>query len=196
MAPSGALSETLSSVTAIKLAEILKQREMFEDTKAELLKRVEAETKLRKKVTILLVGVKKLIDSGEIKANPDISLNNIETFLVQADYDPSVSRRLLQGWQETLVNELNVHSLKFEYASLCGRLVEECLSTPSSGAKVTSELLIDFGFETLAETEMLDQRMKWETMAFNAFPTDTAALGGYLNRIFSQSPIISKAHRG
>ncbi|KAK0099708.1 hypothetical protein ONS95_013399 [Cadophora gregata] len=191
MAPNEALSETLSSVTNIKLAEISKQRDMFEKTKAELLKQAAAEPMLRDKATILLEGVKKLVLSGEIKANPNISLTNIDKFLKQAQYDLSVSRKLLQQRQDKLVNELNVHSLKFDYACLCGRLVEECLSASSQSLKAPSKS--DFGFETLAETDLLDQRIKWEALAFAPFPTDTIALQTYLNRLFNQFPVITKA---
>jgi len=192
MAPNEAMSETLSSVTNIKLAEISKQRAMFENTKADLLKKVAAEPKLREKAAILLEGVKKLIAAGEIKANPSMSIANIEKYLSQARYDLSVSRKLLQHWQGKLENELNVHSLKFEYACLCGHLVEECLSVSPPSLKAPFKS--DFGFETLAETDMLDQRMKWEALAFASFPTDTAALQAYLTRLFMLSPVIAKAH--
>ncbi|PVH81604.1 hypothetical protein DL98DRAFT_587222 [Cadophora sp. DSE1049] len=168
------------------------QRDMFEKTKADLLKKVATETKLRDKATILLEGVKKLRASGEINGNPNISLANIEKYLSQARYDLSVSRKLLQHWQNKLLNELDVHSLKFEYACLCGRLVEECLSVSSPDLRGSSKL--DFGFETLAETDMLDQRMKWEALAFAPFPTDTFALQAYLNRLFTLFPVITKAH--
>ncbi|CZT13256.1 hypothetical protein WAI453_005397 [Rhynchosporium graminicola] len=113
-------------------------------------------------------------------------------FLVQAKHDPSVSRKLLQGWQAKLVNDLNVDSLKVEYASLHGRLLEKCLSTTLLRFKGT--LKADFGFQTSTETELLDQRMKWETPAFNPYATDTVALERYLNQLFSQSPITAKAY--
>ena len=119
-------------------------------------------------------------------------MTNIEKYLSQARYDPSVSRKLLQHWQNRLENELNVHSLKFEYACLCGHLVEECLSV--SSPSLEAPFKSDFGFETLAETDILDERMKWETLAFASFPTDTAALQAYLNRLFTLSPVIAKAH--
>lgn len=70
--------------------------------------------------------------------------------------------------------------------------MEECLSASSNGLKSASKA--EFGFETLAETEILDQRMKWEALAFNAFPTDTPTLKAYLYRLFKLSRVISKAH--
>ena len=70
--------------------------------------------------------------------------------------------------------------------------MEECLSVSPPSLKAPFKS--DFGFETLAETDMLDQRMKWEALAFASFPTDTAALQAYLTRLFMLSPVIAKAH--
>ncbi|KAG4442603.1 hypothetical protein IFR05_001933 [Cadophora sp. M221] len=192
MAPTEALSETLSSITSVKIDEITKQRRIFEDAKAKILEQVEAESKLRVKALILLDGLEKFITTGEIKPPLKFSLQNTRQFLKQAEYDPSISRKQLEDWQAKILNMMDTHSLKFEYASLCGRLVEECLSTTASCPKPGTKT--DFGFETLAETEMLDQRMKWEALVFSPFNTDAIALQTHLDRLFKSSTAASDAY--
>lgn len=143
------------------------------------------------KTSILLGAVLKLIGAGEIKANPNISYQNIGKFLNQAEYDPSVSIKLLEDWKAKLINELNIHSRKFEYASLYSEMVKECLASSTTRSKLP--LLIDFEFETVTDADMLSERMKWESLAFDPFLTDTDALGSYLGKLFSATPAITGA---
>ncbi|KAL5319863.1 hypothetical protein ACEPPN_012921 [Leptodophora sp. 'Broadleaf-Isolate-01'] len=192
MAPTDALSETLSSITAVKLDEITKQRRIFEDAKAMILEQVEAEPKLRIKGQLLLDGLEKFITTGEIKPLLTFSFENTRQFLKQAEYDPSISRKQLEDWQAKILNVMDIHSLKFEYASLCGRLVQECLSGTAARPKIGPKT--DFGFETLAETEMLDQRMKWEALVSSPFNTDVIALQAHLDRLFKSSTATCDAY--
>ena len=64
MASSDILSQTLSSITAIKLEELDLQRSNFENEKAELLEAVRAEPNQREKVRILLDRVEGLSLNG------------------------------------------------------------------------------------------------------------------------------------
>jgi hypothetical protein len=180
MASSDILSQTLSSITAIKLDELSSQRASFEAGKAELLKAVNGEPNQSKKVQILLDRVEDLSSMGRLEDNPLISLKNTRHFLGQAGRDPSVSTKLQQDWQSKLQNELNIHSLKYEYASLYGRLVNEWLAVSVE----TPESV----FEEVGRKEMHEQRALWEQYVFTAKETDTDAIKTYLGKLFNATP--------
>ncbi|KAK6595862.1 hypothetical protein H4I96_10181 [Botrytis cinerea] len=187
MASTDILSHTLSSITSIKLEEISTQRSAFEQGKSELLKTVSDQPKQSEKLRILLDRIESLASMGKLKDNKSISLYNIRLFLQQAQHDPSVSEGLLKDWQEKLEKELDVHSLKYEYASLYGRLVNEWLS--ASEEKTAS----DGDFESIGREEMHEQRQKWEDYVFNPLETDTAAIESYLTKLFTSTSDIKNA---
>ncbi|TVY73313.1 hypothetical protein LSUE1_G008324 [Lachnellula suecica] len=192
MASSDILSQTLASITAIKLEELSNQRSSFENGKAELFKAVDEEPNQSKKVQIILDRVDSLPSMGKLTDNPQISLVNIEQFLQQAERDPSVSVKLQQDWQSKLQNELNIHSLKYEYASLYGRLVNEWLSASKDGASVEGGAS---GFENVGREEMHSQRAMWEEYVFKAKDTDTSAIKNYLDDLFKSTSIIKTAYQ-
>ncbi|KAF7905705.1 hypothetical protein EAE99_012006 [Botrytis elliptica] len=187
MASTDILSHTLSSITSIKLEEISSQRSAFEQGKSELLKTVSNQPKQSEKLRILLDRIESLASMGKLKDNKSISLYNIRLFLRQAQHDPSVSEGLLKDWQEKLEKELDVHSLKYEYASLYGRLVNEWLS--ASEEKTAS----DDEFESIGRKEMHEQRQKWEDYVFNPLETDSAAIESYLTKLFTSTSDIKNA---
>jgi hypothetical protein len=109
MASSDILSQTLSSITAIKLEELSLQRSNFENKKAELLRAVSDEPNQREKVRILLNRIEDLSSMGKLKENPLISLKNVRQFLEQARHDPSVADGLQRDWQMKLEQELHIN---------------------------------------------------------------------------------------
>ncbi|KAF7858805.1 hypothetical protein EAF04_008848 [Stromatinia cepivora] len=187
MASTDVLSHTLSSITSIKLEEISSQRSAFEKGKADLLQVISNEPKQSEKLRILLDRIEKLASMGKLKDKKSISLYNIRIFLRQAQHDPSVSEDLLKDWQEKLEKELDIHSLKYEYASLYGRLVNEWLSASEDNAAS------DNGFESVGRKEMREQRQKWEDYVFKPLETDTAAIESYLTNLFTSTDDIKKA---
>lgn len=98
MASSDILSQTLSSITSIKLDEIANQRAAFESAKADLLTVVNFEQDQRKKVQKLLEGIEGLEAMGSVKDSPIFCLKNIKQFIEQAHSDPSVSTKLQKDW--------------------------------------------------------------------------------------------------
>lgn len=90
-----------------------------------------AEAELR----ILLDVVKKCFSvktaRGEIITgitnNPRLELNlrNIERFLDQMRYDPSISKKLLDEWKTMPTHNLETQDAKYQYASLYAQLVTE-----------------------------------------------------------------------
>src|SRR5271169_4829342 len=148
MASSDILSQTLHSITETKLDELSKKRTNFEQGKADLLQRANAEPVQREKVCILLEGTENLHFMATLDTHPSLSSWNMKHFLAQARSDPSVSETLLKEWEAKLKGQLNVQSLRFEYASLYGRLVKEWLSNPGV------EKNLESSFEEIGRREM------------------------------------------
>ncbi|KUJ19747.1 uncharacterized protein LY89DRAFT_640958 [Mollisia scopiformis] len=193
MASSDILSQTLSSITEIKLAEISNQRSTFEGIKAELIRTSKVEQDQREKVDILLQGLYDVDKLTRLSPNTMSYLTNVAKFLEQARHDPSVSIYLQKDWETKLINMLDVQSLKYEYASLYGRMVNEWLSSSDEKSEVSSDNGSS-SFEKVGRKEMHDQRATWEEYVFKPLETDTTAIKTYLEKLFTSNKIIKSAY--
>jgi hypothetical protein len=209
MSSSGSvLSETLQSITTAKLEELFKKRAIFEDQKAALLRATELEVDELKKLRLLVDGVKTCfsvktatrkgkdghVDTGRIISGStkdprlEVKLKNLERFLEQARYDPSVSAKLMQNWRNSLTQQLDVQSLKYQYASLYGELVTEWLSVDKAAATSSNDdSEMSEGFEEIASRERLESRAEWERSVFEPFDTDPEAIFAYLKALFGET---------
>jgi hypothetical protein len=209
MSSSGSVfSETLQSITNAKLEELSKKRAIFEDQKAGLLRATEIETDELKTLRLLIDGVKKCFsvktatrkgkdghgDRGRIISGStkdprlEVKLKNLERFLEQAHYDPSVSAKLMQDWNDSLIQQLDVQSLKYQYASLYGQLVIEWLSADKAAAiSSNDDSEMSEGFEEIASKERLESRAEWERSVFEPFHTDPKAIFAYLQALFGET---------
>ena len=194
----GVFSDTLQSITTAKLRELSNKRAFFEDLKRLLLLEVQVNADQKANVRRLIEGVKQCFSVrsdrrgrtiiGSITDNPlEVKLKNLERFLQQAQYDPSISSKLLQDWELFLMQRLNVQTLKYQYAALYGELVTEWLSaeqaTPAlpGGVSEASE-----AFEQTARKEKLEQRIQWENYVFQPFKTDQEVIERYLRDLFGK----------
>ena len=203
----GVFSETLQSITTTKLTELSKKRKIFEDQKLSLLSTAEAEPDQQKRLRVLVDGIKQSFavktatrKRGDRRGGPgriisgstndprlEVMLKNLERFLEQARYDPSVSPKLLQDWDHALVQRLNVQSLKYQYATLYGELVGEWLSAEQGTANVDASSENSEGFEEVHQSKKDDQRTEWENLVFEPFETDRTAIETYLRSLFGKN---------
>lgn len=197
MASSGSVfSATLQEITNTKLDELSKRRSRFEEAKAFILASIRTEDDAVKRVITLSDGVKKCFDikldkTGKVMTEQtkhrelEIELKNLDRFLDQAKCDPSVSSKMLDAWQESLLRHLDMQSLRFQYASLYAQLVTEWLSgdKEEEGA-AGGDVEMGEAFEVVGSAAKLESRMKWEGMAFEAAEVDEAALTQYLDHLF------------
>lgn len=208
MSSSGSvLSETLQSITSAKLEELSKKRAIFEDQKARFLDASERETDELKKLRLLVDGVKTCygvktatrrgkdghVDTGRIISGStnhprlEVKLKNLERFLEQARYDPSISAKLMQDWKDSLIQQLDVQSLKYQYSSLYGELVTEWLSAETATSSSSDGSEMTEGFEEIASKERLQSRAEWERSVFEPFDTDPEAISAYLKALFGET---------
>ncbi|KAB8289472.1 hypothetical protein EYC80_010634 [Monilinia laxa] len=197
----GVFSETLQSITTTKLTELSKKRNHFETQKEALSINLSNEFDQRKRLQLLLDIVKQsfAINSSITKKHTcnngiklsaiELLVKNLEKFLAQAEYDPSISKKTLEKWEESLMQHMNVQSSKYQYATLYGELVTEWLSAEQKQkadgiSNETSETDEDFQKiknESVARTE---GRENWEKLIFEPFETDQKAITTYLNGLF------------
>lgn len=215
MPSAGVFSETLQSITTAKLTELSKKRQLFEDQKQFLLNTASVEADQQKKLRILLDGVKQ---SFALKTAPrrrgrnnayghvvgstkdqrlEVLVKNLERFLAQAQYDPSISSKLLTDWESSLMQHVHIQSLKYQYATLYGELVTEWLS--SEKPPVPNEDTMDEDFEHIArEAQAKDEgRAEWERLVFEPLETDFRGITRYLQNLFGvgrQIPSLKALH--
>lgn len=180
---------TLHHVTERKLNKLAAHRDKFEADKKTILTQVSAASDRQAKVQALLDGFQLY---GITASNADVSIRNLERFIHQAKHDPSVSASLLRDWQSKLEHELDVISVKYEYAALFGRLVTEWIESSNPQAAVSgannpgsdsgSEMSEDF--DHVGRKEMHEQRSEWEKYAFTEKKVDQSKIEAYLNEIF------------
>ncbi|KAF5867639.1 uncharacterized protein Bfra_010614 [Botrytis fragariae] len=197
----GVFSETLQSITTTKLTELSKKRHHFESQKDALSNKLSNELDQRKRLKLLLEGVKqsfaittsitkKRSHDNDIKLSPlELLVKNLEKFIAQAEYDPSISDKTLEQWEKYLVRHIDVQSSKHQYATLYGELVTEWLSAEQQQKAVdvandTSEIHEEFQKvkkESVARTE---GRANWEDLVFQPFETDDKVITAYLATLF------------
>ncbi|TGO59511.1 hypothetical protein BOTNAR_0161g00220 [Botryotinia narcissicola] len=197
----GVFSKTLQSITTTKLTELSKKRHHFESQKDALSDKLSNELDQRKRLKLLLEGVKesfaittsntkKRSHDSNIKLSPlELLVKNLEKFIAQAEYDPSISDKTLEQWEKYLVRHIDMQSSKHQYATLYGELVTEWLSAEHQQKAVdvandTSEIDEEFQNvkkESVARTE---GRANWEDLVFQPFKTNHKAITAYLNTLF------------
>ena len=192
MASTEILSQTVSNITDIKLAEISNQRTTFEDIKSRILLEANGQDDQRQKVIGLVKGLREVHNLTKMSANTLTFLDNIQRFLEQAYRDPSVSLELQGDWERQIKDLLDVQSLKYEYASLYGRMVNEWISASEDKTDGMSEDDSP-SYEKVGRKEMHDQRVTWENYVFEPLETDTDDIQLYLEDLFTSNKVVKVA---
>lgn len=199
-----AFGETLKSITTTKLKELSKKRQAFEANKLIILKTLENISDRRQRLRHLLNGVKKTYAlktvSKKRRYNDDspyelvpsgsdhelvVMINSIERFLEQAQHDPTISEKSLIDWEHSLLKKLDIQSLKYEYASTYGELVNDWLISEHISKDVSS-MDVD-SFEVVDKAEKQEARKQWESAVFEPFEVDQAAINSYLQELFGKT---------
>ncbi|KAK8113315.1 hypothetical protein PG984_013841 [Apiospora sp. TS-2023a] len=193
-------SETLKEITNTKLQELSKRRSAFEGKKTAILSSLDDRDKIKRLVT-LSDGVKscyaiKLDGSGYAAENVsknaslEVELKNLDSFIAQARYDPSISTKALDKWEASLLGHLDTMSLKYAYASLYAQLVTEWLApeSPSDTTVVGGDEEMTEPFETIDNAKKLEAKRQWEQDVFVPGQVDEANLRRFLEELFVDEP--------
>ena len=183
------LSETLQSITVTKIGELKKQRNAYASSKDKILKSLEdKDESVRKRVSILIKGVKKL--PGRRDFNDKDELHNIARWLEQSRFDPSVPEVKLLGFEKLLRSRLDRGSRLLDLARLYSRLLTEWIGTPTSEspeAEVLDKSDSDESFEVVEDTQkarLQQLRDKFTQVVFEPLETDEVEIDNYLRQLF------------
>jgi hypothetical protein len=201
MASGSVFSETLQTITTTKLEELAQQRVAFDREYAEILSALKAEQDPLKRVIGLVEGTKsclgvktrttrggrlgQVISGGTRNQGLETDLKNLDRFLEQAKFDSSVSGKVLEDWEQTLLHYLSLQGTKFVYADLYGKLVTEWLSSEkATPAEEGADVEMTESFEELPGAKKLSARTEWEKSVFEPAVVDVDALKAYLEELF------------
>ncbi|KAJ4985568.1 hypothetical protein SVAN01_08945 [Stagonosporopsis vannaccii] len=201
MASGSVFSGTLQTITSTKLKDLSKQHSTFQKQHAILLSTAKEERDPLRRLTKIVddtkscLGVKttsskadngragRVINGGTRNSRLETDLMNVDRFLDQARFDPSVSPDILRQWEEKLTRHVTVQATKLQYASLYGRLVTEWLSSEQTTATAGDVEMSD-SFEEFPSVKKLEARREWESSVFEPAPVELPALETYLERLF------------
>lgn len=203
MTSSGSVfSETLQAITTTKLEELTKQRNSFKERYAALLTSAKLVPDPLDRLFLLVDGAKsclgiktspvksagrlgRVVISDTTKALIETDLKNFDRFLEQARYDPSISLKVLQDWEKSILEYLSVQSTKYTYADLYGKLVTEWLSSEkTTSGPPDGDVEMAESFEELPGAKKLEARTEWEKSVFEPVHVDVQGLNDYLHNLF------------
>ncbi|KAF3040871.1 hypothetical protein E8E12_001913 [Didymella heteroderae] len=204
MSSGSVFSGTLQTITSTKLEELSKQRTIFNKQHEALLSAAKAEKDPLKRLkgvadgTKLCLGVKtaahsdgdgrpgRVISGGTRNGRLETDLKNLDRFLDQARFDPSVSPDVLGDWENKILRYVNVQATKYQYADLYAKLVTEWLTSEKEeeSAPADGDMEMDDSFEELPSAKKLEARKEWEKSVFESGAVNLPALNAYLERLF------------
>jgi hypothetical protein len=201
MASGSVFSRTLETVTSTKLEELSKQQTAFSEQYDALLSAVRREKDPLERLQKLAEGTKSCLGVNTSAAKTyghsvnirsgttydpkvECDLENLERFMEQARFDPSVSSEFLQDWEDKILQHLSTQATKFQYADLYGKLVAEWLSSEKDGQSDDSDVKMDDGFEEVPGRDKLEAQSEWENLVFEPADIDTLGLKAYLDELF------------
>ncbi|KAF9881217.1 hypothetical protein CkaCkLH20_01367 [Colletotrichum karsti] len=182
MASSDVLSQTLFTITNVKLDQLDKQKAAYESSKRALLDEAASEGNDRTRAQLFIEKAKTLPAMSKIGNGSLISIDNLKRFVQQSEYDPCISASFIRDCEKAVSQELDVESAKYRFAELYGKLVNEWISAGKSDDQNSES-----GFVPVGRQEMHEQRATWEGYVFHAKETDGDAIKEYLERLFCSS---------
>ena len=207
---SSVLSQTLQSITAIKLRELQKQKQAFTTRKVDILQNAKGGDV--DNIEALLLGLARFqkAEAEDVSQLQDMKyalwsafgdappLDNIVHFLRQSKYDSSMPPALLPDIERSLRQTLDQRSEKFVYADLYSRLLTEWLQSGGTDDDVSAPTVADTASDTESQSdsgesyEVLErqkERLKqlserFESVVFSPLETDTLAIMDLLSSFF------------
>ncbi|KAF2034986.1 hypothetical protein EK21DRAFT_85090 [Setomelanomma holmii] len=189
MASGSAFSETLQTITTTKLEELAQQRLAFDKDYTKLLTVLEAEQDPLKRLILLTDGSKSclgvktskrtndgrlghVITGGTRDTRLETDLKNVDRFIEQARFEPSVSPKYLSA-----------QASKLQYADLYGKLVTEWLSSEKT-APADDDVEMAESYEELPGARKLAARAEWEKSVFEPADVNVSEVKAYLEQLF------------
>ncbi|BCR89969.1 uncharacterized protein ACHE_51167A [Aspergillus chevalieri] len=190
---SALLSQTILSLTESKIRELEKQRNAYEARKTDILQNSKRSPDIHERIHLLLSAV----DELQPELTQDPAVTNIRRYLQQAQYDSSIPKEKLEGFEKCLVEKLNMRSAKLAMADLYSRLLMEWVDPPvPSDKKANADVNVDIdeSSPSIGELDLLaDERQKqglkklcdtFEAAVFTPVDTNEGDIHAFLNKLF------------
>ena len=197
MASTGSVfSQTLQDITTTKLEELAKKRQSYEDRKEAVLADSRKQKDPVSALKTLAEGVKacfaiqakdgRVVRGGSGHPRLEVDLRNLDRFLDQARFDPSISSTIIAQWRNTMLEHLEMQSHRYAYADLYGQLTMEWLSSAKSKTGTADRDAMDTShdFEEVSSRRKLESRQLWEQNVFHPVQVDIMEIRLFLNEIF------------
>ncbi|MCJ1338297.1 hypothetical protein MMC09_003583 [Bachmanniomyces sp. S44760] len=188
-------SQTLQDITNTKLDEVALKRESFEKKSQDVVVNLSSQEDPIQRVRSLVEGVKscfnvstyrgRVLMGGTNNRRLEYDLRHLDRFLAQARYDPSVSSKILEQWEQSMLRHIEVQSLKYSYANLYGKLTSEWLSSTQKAATVIEgEDAESQDFEKVDGGNKMESRVNWERSVFEPAKVDKSGVDSMLKAMF------------
>ncbi|KAF7594767.1 hypothetical protein BBP40_008474 [Aspergillus hancockii] len=187
------LSQMLQDITNAKLEELSKKRKIFLDHKTTTLQKAQSPEAIIDRLSVLSDGMKtcfgipvlngRMMRGQSNRNRLEVTLANVDRFVKQAHYDPSISRTILERWEQSLLSHLDIQTLKYEFATLFGQLTMEWLSTKTS-PHPDEDISMAEDFEQVSGAHRLESRKQWEDAVFTSPELDLDAIKLLLGDLF------------
>ncbi|RDW89164.1 hypothetical protein BP6252_01196 [Coleophoma cylindrospora] len=178
-----ALSQTLKSITILKLKELEKQRKAYELRKAETLRYANLpDVDQRQRVYHLLLAVEQLDPAPA----SDIDLCNVRRWLDQSNFDTSVPDTMVDEFEKQLRSQLDIQTRRLDLANLYSQLLTEWLNpiNVDESIAVEDDSSLDGSFELVDKDRLKQLVEKFEDVVFSPLDTDEVAIYNYLAALF------------
>lgn len=203
MSSGSVFSGALQAITTTKLEELAQQRAAFDKEHEVLLAATDCQPDPLKRLILLVDGTKSCFGINtshgcgtnnarvsRVASAPtrhqrlEADLKNLDRFLEQVKFDPSVSKKVLEDWEKSLRQYLAIQASKYQYADLYGKLVTEWLSSEKKTTSKDEDVEMTESYEELPGAKKLAARSEWEKSVFEPAVVDVNALKGYLEQLF------------
>ncbi|KAL5355528.1 hypothetical protein BJX96DRAFT_141449, partial [Aspergillus floccosus] len=181
--PTGALSQTLQSLTDSKIQEVEKLRGLYESQKTSIIHEADQVTDHHERVARILAGIKRFYPNEY----HDPEIHNIEQLLDHARYDSSIPPENLQKFESQLRARLETKSRRLGLADLYCRLLTEWMQPPTDPEKSTGEVTTEDDFLMVEEKqkqklkELCDQ---FQSVVFEPRETNADKIREFLDGLF------------
>lgn len=184
---SSVVSQTLQTVTNIKIRELDKQRQSYKNRKAQIIEGANNQEDVLERVSYLFKEIRQPRERDPLIYSNEL---NIGRWLEQSKFDPSIPEAKLLDYEEQLRNALDIGERKLDLAHLYSRLLIEWLQAPTTyGAELEDldQSASDDSFEVVENTQKarLDQlRDKFAKVVFEPLETNEVEIDNYLRQLF------------
>jgi hypothetical protein len=190
MAETSFLSQTLQSITNTKTREQDKRRKTFEARKATITQEAQSISDERARLRVLLDGFNQLSSSNKgiwyVDEDRRNLICNVSRYLEQSYRDPSVSSRMLRGFEDNFHKKLNQESQRFTFADLYYRLLGEwtdAKSEPIVKSEAKEEEL-NASFENIQKHTLQNLKDKFSNVVFTPLHTHEVEIDTYMASFF------------